>query len=154
MTVIRPTKKKGIKVNYISKTIFSEKLLENKKTESGYLKISSPALTAADLIQFEKRIGGITRASTVINELTEVIRKEEFNEIFLKEVPTTTIQRLGYILEYVVNRTDLSLDLFKICRENNLKFYRIPLKVSDLIKGFPTDKKWQVIKNIEIEIDE
>jgi hypothetical protein len=52
------------------------------------LKISSPALTATDLVQFEKRIGGLNRAATVINELAEVLRPEMFNPVLFNEVST------------------------------------------------------------------
>lgn len=50
LPVLRATQKKGLKVNYISKTAVPENLLETKKTEAGYLKISNPVLTATDLI--------------------------------------------------------------------------------------------------------
>ena len=79
---LRTVNKKGIKVNYISKKDVSNLLIEERKTEGGYLKISSPELTAADLIQFEKRIGGLSRAATVLNELAEEIKFENINEIF------------------------------------------------------------------------
>src|SRR5690606_11121809 len=52
LSALRATERKGIKVNYISKNSINETLIENRKTESGYLKISSPALTATDLVQF------------------------------------------------------------------------------------------------------
>ncbi|TAL61070.1 MAG: hypothetical protein EPN85_05730, partial [Bacteroidetes bacterium] len=70
---LRPTHKKGIKVNYLSVQKIPEKLLESRKTESGYLKISSPELTAADVVQYEKRIGGLSRAATILNDLVEEI---------------------------------------------------------------------------------
>jgi len=54
LPALRATERKGIKVNYISKNSINEALIESRKTESGYLKISSPALTATDLVQFEK----------------------------------------------------------------------------------------------------
>ena len=49
--VMRPSLKKDLKINYISIKTIPEKLLEKKKTETGYLKVSAPALTATDLIQ-------------------------------------------------------------------------------------------------------
>ncbi len=67
--VLRATQKKGMRINYISTNKIPASLIEQKKTEAGYLNISSPALTVADLIQFENRIGGIYRAAPVINNL-------------------------------------------------------------------------------------
>lgn len=57
--VLRPTQKKGLKIHYISIGKIPESLIEKRKTEAGYLNISNAALTACDLIQFEKRAGGI-----------------------------------------------------------------------------------------------
>ncbi len=57
--VLRTTQKKGLKVNYISKKQIPAHLLEIRKTEAGYLKISNPVLTATDLIHFEKRVGSL-----------------------------------------------------------------------------------------------
>jgi len=78
--VLRPTLKEGIKINYISKKETPDKLLQEKKTEAGYLKVSSPVLTAVDLVQFETRTGGLNRATTVINELAESIKPKDFTK--------------------------------------------------------------------------
>jgi predicted transcriptional regulator of viral defense system len=154
LPVLRATKKRSIKINYISKKEIPLTLLEKRKSETGYINISSPELTASDLVQFEKRIGGLNRAATVLNELAEAIRPEQLNETFLKQIPATTIQRLGYLLEKVLNKKDLATHLFEQSESVGIKFYRIPLKLNSVIKGFPTDNKWKVIVNSEIEIDE
>jgi predicted transcriptional regulator of viral defense system len=152
--VLRPTKKKGIKINYISKKDIPQSLLEKRKTETGYLTISSPELTAADLVQFEKRIGGLNRAATVLNELSEVIKPDEIKENFFKEIPVTIVQRLGYLLDKVLDHKTIADYLFEQSQKINLNFFRIPLKTSSRTKGFSSDDKWKVIVNTEIEIDE
>jgi predicted transcriptional regulator of viral defense system len=152
--VLRHTVKKGLKLNYISKKEIPEELLEIKKTESGYLKISNPVLTATDLIQFEKRMGGINRVATVLNELAEVIKPEDFNEFIIANVPITALQRLGYILDKVIENNVLADALFQTLERVSAKLFRIPLKASAPFKGFLSDERWKVIINTEIEIDE
>jgi hypothetical protein len=78
-SVMRPMQKKGLKLNYISKKEISATLLDISKTEAGYLKISNPALTATDLIQYAKRVGVINRVATVLAELAERILPNAFN---------------------------------------------------------------------------
>lgn len=152
--VLRPTAKKGIKVNYISKSKILDKFLENRKTETGYLKISSPELTAADLVQFEKRIGGLSRVATVLSELIEEMKLEKINKSFLKQIPATTIQRLGYLLEKVVNQKEMADHLYNESMKLKLRFLRIPLKASGKrSKRHPIDDRWNVSVNIEIEMD-
>jgi predicted transcriptional regulator of viral defense system len=153
-TVLRPTHKKGLKVNYISIKEIPESLIEKRKTEAGYLNVSNAVLTACDLVQFEKRIGGLNRAATVLNELTEVIKPSDFSETLFKHTPATAIQRLGYLLENACFNTELANALFEAMKREKLSLFRIPLKAAKETKGFSSDNRWKVIVNTEIEIDE
>lgn len=152
--VLRPIQKKGLKINYISIKKIPNSLIEKRKTEAGYLNISNAALTACDLIQFEKRIGGISRAATVLNELIEVINPADFSPTLLKHVHVTTMQRLGYLLEHVCFNQELADTLFGAMQREKLGFFRIPLKAANETKGFASDHRWKVIVNTEIETDE
>ena len=152
--VLRPMKRKGLRLNYISIKNIPVKLLEQKKTEAGYLSVSSPALTATDLVQFEKRIGGLNRAATVLNELIEVIGPADFNQVLLEYAPVTALQRLGYLLEFACQNTELADALFSAMKGQSLKFFRIPLKSSIPVKGCSAGNRWSVIVNAKIEIDE
>ena len=149
---IRPINKAGIKVNYISINNIPEKLLESRKTESGYLKISSPELTAVDIIHFEKRIGGLSRATTVLQELVDEMKVDKINLNFLSQVPSISIQRLGFILDKILHKKEIADHLYSKCMEAKIKFHRKPLKASGKIKGFSSDDKWKVIINTEIEL--
>ncbi|MFA5816665.1 MAG: type IV toxin-antitoxin system AbiEi family antitoxin [Bacteroidales bacterium] len=152
--VLRATQKKGLKLNYVSIKSIPEKLLEQKKTEAGYLNVSNPALTATNLVQFEKRIGGLSRAATVLNELIEVITPMDFNKDLLDYVPVTALQRLGYLMEFACLNNELADALFTAMKNQSLNFYRIPLKPSLPIKGHSSANRWSVIENTKIEIDE
>ncbi len=152
--VLRPTKKKSIRINYISRKAMPASLLEKRKTESGYLTISSPELTAADLVQFDKRIGGLNRAATVLNELAEAINIDKISKDFFKEVPVSTIQRLGYLLDKVLNHQALAAYLLEQCKKAGLVFFRIPLKTGAGTNGLSSDDRWKVIVNTAIEVDQ
>ena len=152
--VLRSTTKKGIKINYVSRKEFPDDLLEKRKTETGYLWASSPELTSTDLIQFEARIGGLNRAATVIHELTEEMKVNRINKTFLAAVPVTVIQRLGFLLDNILEQKTLADRLYKISNKAGLIFYRIPLKPSSGTKGFHSDERWKTIVNTDIEIDE
>ena len=152
--VLRATHKKGMKINYISVKQIPVKLLEQRKTEAGYLTISNAALTATDLVHFEKRIGGLNRAATVLNELADVLQPVDFNTELLDYAPTTALQRLGYLLEFASNKSELADALFDAMEKHPLNCFRIPLKSSGAIKGFSSENRWKVIVNTEIEIDE
>jgi len=150
---MRPTIKKGIIINYISRRKIPEFLLETSKTDSGYIKVSSPVLTALDLIQFEKRIGGLNRASAVLSELADEIKPENLNDDLLKASQVKSIQRLGYIFENVIMRKELADVLYEQCIKSKIVFYRTALKNSARLKGYMFDKKWKIIVNIKIETE-
>lgn len=152
--VLRATHKKGMTLNYISIKHIPENLLEQRKTEAGYLNVSNVALTATDLIQFEKRVGGLSRAATVLNELAEVLHPADFNTELLEYAPTTALQRLGYLLEFACYKPELANALYDAMKEQPLTCFRIPLKASAAIKNFSSENRWKVIVNTKIEIDE
>ncbi len=148
--VLRPSHKKGLKVNFISKSYIESRLLKERKTESGYLKVSSPVLTASDLVQYEKRSGGITRVASVLNELVEEIEPREFDSVFFASTNASAIQRLGYLIDRVLNNEKLANKLFEASQKNGLRFFRIPLKASAPTKGFLSENRWKVIVNVGI----
>lgn len=151
--VLRPTQKKSLKINYISIKDLPEALIEKRKTEAGYLNISNAALTACDLVQFEKRIGGLNRAATVLNELAEVIRPSDLSIQVIQHAPVTALQRLGYLLETVCLNQELADTLYESMVREKLKFFRIPLKTTKETKSYSSDNRWKVVVNTEIETD-
>ncbi len=153
--VLRPTNKRGIKINYIStKQIPPISFIEKKKAETGYINVSNPILTAIDLINYEKRIGSLSRAATVINELLENIKLKDITKELVAFANTTTLQRFGFILEEVLGRQNLADKLFSLCQKSEIKFYQIPLKASGEKTKEPLNEKWKIIVNTDIEIDE
>lgn len=154
LPAIRPTVKRGIKINYIGRQNVNAHFLEIHNTEAGYVNVSSPELTAIDLLQYVNHIGGVNRAATVINELCEKIRPAKFTKELISETPASVLQRLGYIIENVVGNRRLADDIHS--RVKNVVPYFMPrlLKNSGYSKGFVTDTKWKIVINTKIEIDE
>jgi hypothetical protein len=150
---MRPMEKRGMKVNFISKSLFPDELIETVKTDSGYLKISNPLLTAADLVQFERHVGGLNRAAVVLEELADSIGSESLNEELILHVPVTVLQRLGYLLEKVLDRKELADALFEALERAQATLFRIPLKASCAMKGYGADDRWKVVLNTSIELE-
>ncbi|MBN2613583.1 MAG: type IV toxin-antitoxin system AbiEi family antitoxin [Bacteroidales bacterium] len=148
------TIKKGLKINYLTKKSITDHFLEKRKTEMGYVNVSNPELTAADLIYYNNRIGGINRAASVLNELAEKMKPERITNGFVKTLTTPTIQRLGYILDAVLGQKALSEKLYAESKKLKKDFFRQPLKTTDEKTGFQTNQRWKIIINMNIEIDE
>ena len=154
LPALRTTHKKGVKINYISKKLIKEQLLESIKTESGYLKISNPLLTACDLLQFEKHIGGLNRAATVINDMTDLIKAKDFTAAMIEYTPLSVLQRLGFLLENVLGNQQLADALHKSLLSGDARLFRAPLKASGAKSGKPVDERWKVIVNTNIRLED
>ncbi|KAA6302548.1 MAG: hypothetical protein EZS26_001380 [Candidatus Ordinivivax streblomastigis] len=152
---LRDTTKKNTRINFsVTRKAIPESLLQSFKTGTGIVLVSSPELTAADLIMYQKEIGGLNRACTVLNELAESLNFEKTGKVFFDYVPTSTIQRLGYLLEQPLEQPKLASVLYAKAQKFGCKFQKIPLKYSKETEHCATDTKWKIIINEQIEIDE
>jgi predicted transcriptional regulator of viral defense system len=152
--VMRPTEKKGLRINYISKRTLPDSLLNEKKTQSGYIKVSSEILTALDLVQYQNRSGGLSRVATVLFELMEEISPDSFSDELFFHSTTTAVQRLGYLFEYELDNQSLADQLYKRSMEFGSRFQKIPLRQSIPYQDSLSDNRWCVAVNIEIEMDD
>jgi hypothetical protein len=152
---LRDTMKKNTRIIFIStRKEIPQSWLRPFSGENGDIQVSAPELTATDLITFQKEIGGLNRACTVIYELMEVVRFGKLDKTFFEYVPTSTIQRLGYLLEKVLEQPKQADILYSKAQKNGCKFQKIPLKYSKPTENCETDKKWDITINEYIEIDE
>lgn len=71
--------------------------IENRKTDTGTMKVASAALTALDLLRYPQASGGIDNVVTVLSDLAEKIDPQQ-----LASLSTTferpVLQRLGHLL--------------------------------------------------------
>ena len=74
--------------------------VEGRKTDTGTMKISSPALTALDLLRYPQASGGIDNVATVLSDLALKIDPTQLTALSaLVERPV--VQRLGHLLEHL-----------------------------------------------------
>lgn len=147
---VRNVKKEKLIINFSEKKNFPKYGIEEKKTDTGYLKISGQELTFLDLIYFEKPLGGLNRIISILIELAQEMKVSLFRKALKNQFPITLYQRAGYILENVIQENELANAV-----EDHLSdiVYRITLlnpKGKEM--GF-IDQKWKVQINIQLESD-
>lgn len=148
---LRTTKVEGLKINYVVKSVMPGFGLEKRKTDAGFINISGAELTALDLMEYQTRIGGLNRATTVLFELSESMNGEKLKEVLKNDISLSTVQRLGYILDVVLNKKELA-EVIKAFLADK-KIYRVPLKGDQKKEGVQVNKIWEVIENYKIETD-
>ncbi|MFH1983422.1 MAG: type IV toxin-antitoxin system AbiEi family antitoxin [Pseudomonadota bacterium] len=119
------------------------------QTETGTMRVSTPEATALDLVRFTAAAGGLSNVATVLSELAEKIRPEEWAAT-MDQYASPILQRAGYLLE-MVGKDDLAAPLAQWL---SLRRYRpVPLSPGKKISSEPADPRWRVIANDTPEID-
>ena len=154
---LRDKHKNGVKINFVSKKEIPYAFLRKNTTKTGYVSVSSPELTALDLLFYQKEIGGLSRAGTVLHELVEEMDFDKITPDFLKLFPATAIQRFGYLLEEVLEYGDRAEKLSEKVKQAGIKFRKTLLKPEIHIRELQECEQneiWKIVINEEIEIDE
>ena len=152
---LRDTTKKNTRIIFIStRKSIPQQWLRPFRGENGDIQVSKPELTAADLISFQKEIGGLNRACTVLYELMEVVKFGKLDNAFFDYIPTSTIQRLGYLLENELEQSKQADILYSKAKTYGCKFQKIPLKYDKPTEDCETNTKWKIFINETIEIDD
>lgn len=72
--------------------------VEDRKTDTGTMRVSGPALTALDLLRYPRAAGGLDNVATVLSDLAEKIDGQQLADLSgAAERPV--VQRLGHLLE-------------------------------------------------------
>jgi predicted transcriptional regulator of viral defense system len=125
--------------------------IEIRKSDAGYFNISSPSLTAVDIIHYQKKIGGLNRILSVLEELIHEIRFEDVEKL-LKWYPNkSSLQRFGFFLEMF--NADKKINDLVYENINSTKFYPILLNSDTKQKAGGVNNRWKVDVNIKLESD-
>ena len=144
----RNIKKEKLIINFSEKRKFPAYGIEEKKTSTGYLKLSNKELTFFDLIYYVKYLGGMNRIITILDELREDIKINKFKDVVKNYFPNTVFQRAGYILDHIFHEEKLS-DVI----ENKLSSEKMSIALLNPSgkKLGAVDNKWKVRVNSKIE---
>lgn len=150
---VRNIESDRMKINFSYKNEWSSLNIRERKTPTGYLKVSSPELTALDLIAYYDLIGGFDRVATILEELSDEMEPNALLDTARRYNKNPIVQRLGYLLEVVLNKRELALALYgAIEGQKYIDVLLQPNKKKESI----TDRsdRWRVMRNIEIETDD
>jgi predicted transcriptional regulator of viral defense system len=149
---LRAIKNDKVGINFYIKKSWNKKDVIKKKVDTGYINISSPELTALDLVNYYNEAGGFNRVATVIEELKEVIQADKLIDSAKQYEEIAVVQRLGYLLENVLEENDLSNALYGYMK--TIGHYPTLLRPQrKKPESMITGNRWKIVPNIEIEAD-
>lgn len=148
---VRNIKKDNLSVNFIIKKEWAKEDIRQKKVDTGYVNVSSPELTALDLVYYFDQAGGLNRVATVLEELCESIDANKMLDLAKRYAPLTSVQRLGFMLEEILNRQDLSDPIKDYLKTVN--YFPVLLRPQKEKPEMITGNDWKVVQNVTIETD-
>lgn len=138
-----------VRVSFIARNNIEQMPLVNIQTSQGQLSVSTPELTAFDLVGYVDHAAGIDHVATVLSELAEKISSPKLRDIASIAGPIRWSQRLGYLLQKVGAKSKAHA-LAQYIDEQSPRY-------SKLVQQGPSegdkDKIWRLIVNAEIEPD-
>lgn len=143
--------KNTIDIRFFTSSNWSNNNIQEKKSDAGIYKVSSPALTIVDLIHYQTKIGGINRMLATIEELTEELTGSDLVNLLSWYPNKSTLQRLGFLLEKLG-----IIEGFQEMIYSNIKsinFFPVLLSPKSNEKPGAVDNKWKVDINVKLESD-
>lgn len=129
-------------------------LLLSKNSETGVIHYSNVELTAIDVVQYEQYIGGLSRAATILEELAEKMDFRDASKNLFGYTSIATVQRLGYILEEVLEQKEVAEVLYIELLSFVKHFRYVPLSTNRPDANAKKNTRWKVNVNSIIETDE
>jgi len=148
------SKAKNNILEWVYRKEIPERFLQTINSETGVVRFSNPELTAIDLIQYEKHIGGLSRAATVLEELVEQTDFSKASEGLFDCTSVAAIQRLGFILGSILKEQQQADVLHEQLVFYGKKLNYIPLSTRSQRVSWDKDTRWKININTEIETDD
>lgn len=122
----------------------------------GYVQMSSPELTAIDLLRFPRKGGHLSNIATVLSELVERIDAKAFN-LALRDInsPTVTLQRLGFLLDEILGLKKMAKIVADVLKERRVtsSYLSSANKNIKSMSDCEFNEKWKLYINSKVEPD-
>lgn len=148
---IRPIVLGQVRLMFCYKKNIQPDFYQPIKTASGTMFVSTPEMTAFDLVRYAYASGQLNHVATVLSELAEMINSEKLASLVQNEwVEIATAQRVGYLLEQV---SELDLTLLEEALHQKQTIPRL-LVVSKKSGVQEKNTRWNLLINEILEIDD
>jgi predicted transcriptional regulator of viral defense system len=140
----------NVRIQFLVKNGLSELPKEKHKVRTGYIAVSTPEITALDLVAYQKQAAGIDNIATVLSELIEKISADKLL-VASKHFAVAAVQRLGFLLSQLGASEVADPLAQEIERRASRRAVLVPGK--RLPREAVTDKRWRLIINDIVQPD-
>ena len=138
-----------IRVGFIARRNLVSIPTTTRKTQRGFIQVSTPEVTAFDLVGYPEHSAGFDNVATILTQLAEHLESDKM--ITVAELsPMAWAQRLGYLLN-LVGESGKAEKLAEYIQLKNP--VPTPLFRAKAFKGAAKDHVWQIIINGEVKVE-
>ncbi len=138
----------NLRIVFIQNTHMEQTRINNRNTEIGTIRVSSPESTALDLVYYDDRSGHLDNVATVLSDLTEQLDSNELLDVSKNYHSRASVQRLGYILEFLGEEECVEPLRGWIASQD---ISRVPLSTHHPRSEGDRYRPWDVIVNVELQ---
>ena len=124
--------------------------VQNAKTPTGTMRVSTPESTAVDLVRFVKAAGHLDNVATVLMDLVPLLAPKRLLKVVRASGDLPNAQRLGYLLERVRGRPQARALHEWLGRQSPRV---VPLRPGRAVNGAVEDQRWHVHVTEPVEIE-
>lgn len=139
------------KLDFFTVSNWPKRNILSRKGDAGMYKISSPSLTAVDLLYHQTKIGGLNRILSILEEVAEEIELSDIKDLLTWYPHKSVLQRFGFLL----NEFDHTLESIELIYDHLSlqKFHPVLLSPKSKQKAGAVTNRWKVDVNIKMESD-
>ena len=138
-----------IRVGFIARKNLASIPTTSRKTQRGFIQVSTPEVTAFDLVGYPEHSAGFDNVATILTQLAEYLDNDAI--VTAAELsPMAWAQRLGYLLD-LVGESGKAEKLAEYIRQKEP--VPAPLFRTKPFKGAVKDPLWQIMINGEVEVE-
>ena len=142
-----------IRVEFIANKHLKRNLTQKFITQRSELVVSTPEVTAMDLINYPKQCGGLNRIATILDELREAIKEKELLELLERATHRFWQQRLGYMLDKL-GAGNLAQVIFQHLQQlSGIGYIPLDPLLPTNIPFSAKNKRWKIVENCSFESD-
>ena len=143
--------KGNVRIRFFKTRNWPEKNIVVKKSDAGLFNVSSSALTAVDLIDYQGKIGGLNRMLANLEELLEEIQTDDVKDLLTWYPHKSVLQRFGFLLDELQAESGLADLIYNHLK--NERFYPVLLSPKNNQKPGKTGNRWKIDVNLKLETD-
>lgn len=140
----------SVRIRFFFSGRIDDAVTETMKTSSGYIPVSTPEMTAFDLIRYRKGAGSIDHVTTVIAELAEQLDGRRLLAIAKQREVMPVVQRLGYLLD-LTEHGEVAEPLHDLIETTKPRFVPLEPESDDGISE--RNARWHVLVNTTVEVE-